>query len=214
MNSLDEALAQLRNGNIIVVFDGEEREGEADLIFAAKFATPNKIELLRKDGGGLICAAISKEHAETIGLPFLTDLFEKSGGTLAQLACKKTAYGDRPSFTLPINNRKVFTGITDEDRALTIKTLDTTLGNGIEHFAEEFYSPGHVHILIGSGLKNRKGHTELALALGERAGLSGAMVLCEMLGEKKALTRLEAKEYAEKHNFAFLEGKEIIEALL
>ena len=214
MTSLEDALTQLRSGNIIVVFDGEEREGEADLIFAAKFATPKKIELLRKDGGGLICAAISKKHAETIGLPFLTDLFEKSGGILSQLACKKTAYGDKPSFTLPINNRKVFTGITDEDRALTISSLDHVLGNEIEKFSEEFYSPGHVHLLIGSGLKNRKGHTELALALGERAGLTGAMVLCEMLGEGRALTRTQAKEYAEKHNFAFLEGKEIIEALL
>lgn len=76
-------------------------------------------------------------------------------------------------------------------------------------FAGEFYSPGHVFLLIGSGLENREGHTELSLEMARRAGL-GAMVLCEMLGEGKALAKKDVIGYAAKHELIFLEGKEII----
>ncbi|NYZ77278.1 3,4-dihydroxy-2-butanone-4-phosphate synthase [Candidatus Micrarchaeota archaeon] len=212
MDNLERAAGELRKGNFILVYDGEEREGEADLIFHAGFATPEKIERLRRDAGGLICLALGKREAESIGLEFYTDILRKTGH--GAMVCKKTAYGDEPAFSISVNHKKVYTGITDKDRALTIREMATVAGaDGTEKlFLENFYSPGHVFLLIGRGLKNRRGHTELALELAERAGMPGTMVLCEMLGSGKALSKKDARVYAERHGFVFVEGVEIYEA--
>lgn len=205
--TVEKAVESLKNGRMIIVYDGDEREGEADLIFSARFVDPEKIERLRKDAGGLICAAINLEDASKINLPFFTELLEQ--GTVREISCRKTAYGDSPAFSVPINHVKVYTGITDNDRALTMKKLDEVITGRMDDFSKEFYSPGHVFLLIGRGLQNRKGHTELALELGKRAGQK-VMVLCEMLGKGKALPKEDAKEYAEKNGMVFLEGKEVI----
>jgi 3,4-dihydroxy 2-butanone 4-phosphate synthase len=208
---VDEAVAQLKRGGMVVLYDGEGREGEADLVFGARFADAEKLELLRKDAGGLICAAITKVAADSMGLPFFTDILEKGG--MKSVSCRKTAYGDKPAFSIPINHRSVYTGITDDDRALTLKTLDEVLRNRKWEFAKEFYSPGHVFLLIGSGLDRRRGHTELSLELARRARLGGAMVLCEMLGRGKALPKDEAEAYARRNGLPFVEGKALLECL-
>ena len=210
MTNVEKALAELRKGNFVLVYDGDEREGEADLIFHASFATPQKIEALRKDAGGLICAAVDFEYAKTLGLPFFTDLLEESGKKICKISCKKTAYGDKPAFSLPINHCEVYTGITDNDRALTLRKLEEVLTRRIGDFEGEFYSPGHIFLLIGRGIENRKGHTELSIELAKRAKLSGIMVLCEMLGKGKALSKDSVKKYAKKHNLVFLEGTDLL----
>ncbi len=201
---------QLKKGSFVVLYDGDEREGEADLIFHANFVTPSKIAKLRKDAGGLICLATSEQIAKMIGLPFFTDLLNYNG--LQTIRINKTAYGDKPAFSLPINHRNVYTGITDNDRSLTIKQFAKILSdkNGIKSdFINNFYAPGHVFLLISRGLNKRRGHTELSLELAKRAKLQPAMVLCEMLGKGKALSKKKAQAYAKKHNFVFLEGREI-----
>jgi 3,4-dihydroxy 2-butanone 4-phosphate synthase len=209
---IEDAVSELKKGKMIIVYDGDEREGEADMMISARFAGPKEIERMRRDAGGLICAAIGMDKAERIGLPFFTDLLEASASTLKAISCRKTAYGDKPAFSLPINHCEVYTGITDNDRSLTMRKLDGILRERIGDFKNEFYSPGHVFLLIGRGLENRRGHTELSLELSRRASLDGAMVLCEMLGSGKALTKKEAAAYAKKNGLVFLEGKDIIEA--
>lgn len=208
--TISNALAALRNGKSIVLYDGDEREGEADLVFHAKFVKPGRIEYLRKQAGGLICMALGNSIASQLWLPFLADALAHS--TLSGMVVKKTAYGDPPAFSIPINHRDVYTGITDNDRALTIRNLAEIVekNNGIAcDFTENFYTPGHVFLLIGRGLENRRGHTELSLELAKRAGLSEAMVLCEMLGKGKALSKEKAKAFAQKEGLVFLEGREI-----
>jgi len=212
MKEFENAAEQLRAGRMIIVYDGDEREGEADLMIGAGFVNPGIIQTLRKDGGGLICVAIQKEDAERIGLPFYTDILEKNGGLVAKFACSKTAYGDKPAFSISLNHKDVYTGITDNDRALTINKIGELAGGSASDFIASFYSPGHVFVLIGRGLENRKGHTELALALGKRAGLK-TMVLCEMLGVGKALAKDKARAYAKTHGLVYLEGSEIIDSL-
>jgi len=210
--SLDDAIEKLRAGSMVAIYDGDGREGEVDLVFHAGFATPDKIERMRKDGGGLICLSLDQDAASRLKLEFYTDILEASGMPLARMQCTKTAYKDKPAFAIAVNSKKVFTGITDKDRALTIKSIADLIGKQGEisdEFMEEFYSPGHVFLLIGRGIENRKGHTELTLELARKAGLSGAMVLCEMLGSGNAMKKEDAKRYAEKNGFAFLEGKEI-----
>lgn len=210
--TVEKAIASLKNGSMVIVYDGDEREGEADIMLHASFAKPETIELLRKDGGGLICVAIEQKMAEEMELPFYTDLLKASGHKISSMECTKTAYKDKPAFAIPVNHKGVYTGITDNDRSLTITKLAelTDAENIHEALVKDFYSPGHVFLLIGRGIENRKGHTELSLELAKRAGLPGVMVLCEMLGEGKALTKEEAKNYAEKKGFAFLEGKDVI----
>lgn len=209
MNHVAEAARQLSEGKIVIIYDGDEREGEADMVFCARFADAQKVRRLRKDGGGLICAAMDADSAKRLKLPFLTDLLEENP-ELKALSCRKTAYGDKPAFSLQVNHRGVFTGITDDDRALTLSRLDEVLQGETLDFQKEFYSPGHVFLLIGSGLENRHGHTELALELGRQAGHKGAMVLCEMLGIRKALPKEDARKYAQENGFAFIEGKDIL----
>ncbi len=214
MDKLGSAVKSLKEGKMIVVYDGDEREGEADLIFHAGFATPDKIEILRKNAGGLICLALAEKHADDIGLPFFTEYLSKAGGTLEKLECKKTAYGDQPSFSIPVNHKKVYTGITDIDRALTISEIAKLIEseNPEQEFINNFYSPGHVFLLKGRGIEKRKGHTELALELARIGNMSGAMVLCEMLGKGKALSKENTQKYAEDNSLVFLEGVEIYEA--
>ncbi len=209
MGEMEGAMEQLKKGGFIAVYDGDSREGEADLMIHPKFVTPKAIEKLRKEAGGLICFAIGKKSADKLGLPFYTEMIAKAG--LGNLSCKKTAYGDEPAFSLPFNHKGVYTGITDNDRALTIREMEKAINtaNAREIFEENFYVPGHVFLLIGRGLGKRKGHTELGLELAERAGLSECIVMCEMLGEGKALNGKEAGKRAKKNKIPFVEGAEI-----
>ncbi len=210
---VEEAAGILAKGGMVVIYDGDEREGEADLCFHAASASPERIQRLRKDAGGLICLALDGKTAKKFGLPFYTDILAASRHPIAKMECKKAAYGDRPAFSIPVNHKKVYTGITDIDRSLTIKKISELIEADPRdirrRFVDEFYSPGHVFLLIGRGIENRHGHTELTLELAKQAGLVGTMVLCEMLGPGKALAKSSAREYAEKNGFAFLEGKQL-----
>jgi 3,4-dihydroxy 2-butanone 4-phosphate synthase len=208
----ENAASALRRGSFCVMYDGDEREGEADLVFHASFAAPERIERLRKDAGGLICLALDGITAGRLGLPFYTDILAASKHPLARMECKKAAYGDKPAFSIPVNHKNVYTGITDIDRSHTIRRMSELAedkGDIKGKFMDEFYSPGHVFLLIGRGIENRHGHTELTLELARLAGMSGAMVLCEMLGPGKALSKDEASGYAERMGFAFIEGKDL-----
>lgn len=212
MNNIDRAIDELKKGNMIIMYDGDEREGEADMLFHAKFVTHDKIEKLRKEAGGLICLAVDERFAKRTGLPFYADVLAKSEFPVSSISCIKTAYGDKPAFSIAVNHKEVYTGITDDDRTLTIKKVAELVEKNEDthaEFVKNFYSPGHVFLLIGSGIERRKGHTELTLELARKAGMKGAIVLCEMLGKKKAVKREHAKEYAKKNNIVFVEGKEI-----
>lgn len=208
---LQDAIRDIRKGKLIAIYDGDEREGEADLVFHAGFASPKKIESMRKDAGGLICLAVDSSIAERFALPFFSDVVSDSGHGLKTMLCKKTAYGDKPAFSVPINYNGVYTGITDNDRSLTIKKFSELVetGESKQDLCDNFYVPGHVFLLIGSGIENRRGHTELSLEIARLAGMAGTMVLCEMLGKGKALQKQKVKEYCRKKGIVFIEGSEI-----
>ncbi len=210
--SIEKAAESLGAGRMIIVYDGEKREGEADLMFHPSFVSPEKIEMLRKEGGGLICVAMDGKIAQRLGLPFYTDILADSGLEIKKMECKKTAYKDKPSFAIAVNHKEVYTGITDNDRALTIRKLSELADckEAKQRFMTGFYSPGHVFLLVGRGIGNRQGHTELGIALANKAGLSGMIVLCEMLGKGKALSKEGAEAFARKHDLIFVEGKEVV----
>jgi 3,4-dihydroxy 2-butanone 4-phosphate synthase len=193
---------------------------------AAQHTTPDAVRQMRKDGGGLIILMVAPHVASHLGLPFLTDLYQTSDKdypVLKELIANDIPYDTKSSFSLSINARKTFTGITDNDRSLTIKTFAALADQAQrlnpqaarQRFGSLFRTPGHVPICAASpGLvTSRQGHTELTVALLMMAGLTPIGTGCEMMGDQgKALPKLQAQQYAKDHHFTYLEGSEIIEA--
>jgi len=226
INNIDKAKDELRKGNFILIYDDDKREGETDLVISSEYATPNSIKTMRKDGGGLIFIMTSNEIAEKLKLPFLSDLYKKIEDkypVLKELEPNDIPYDSKSSFSLYINHRKTYTGITDNDRSLTMRRFAnlTKKINGKQNnsafkkFGEEFRSPGHIPICVAAQglLNNRKGHTELVISMMKMADLSPVGSGCEIMGDNgKALSKEKAIEYAKKNNLVFLEGKEIIKA--
>mgnify|MGYP000563045580 CR=1 FL=1 len=224
MDKIVKAIEALKNGKFVLIFDDENREGETDLVMAAKFVVTESIEIMRKDGGGLICIAMSDEVAKKLEIPYMVDVLRFSSSkfrVLSYLSPTDIPYDERSSFSLTINSRDTFTGITDKDRALTIKKFADLAESAInghadaKRFGELFRSPGHVHLLIAAKglLAERRGHTELSVALLKHAGIVPVSVVCEMLWHDKALPKEKAKLYAERNGYVFLEGSEIVEGL-
>jgi 3,4-dihydroxy 2-butanone 4-phosphate synthase len=211
---VQDAASALRSGGAIILHDGVGRENEADMIFLAKFATPEKIRKMRKECGGLICIATDADTSKRLDLQFENDTLSKCGSKLISGMCKsRMKYGDHPAFTVSINHLKTFTGITDNDRALTCREFGELVERkgSASDFSSNFRAIGHVFLLSSRGLGKRRGHTELSVALAELAGVAPALVLCEMLSDSgNAATKEEAEEYAKKNGFPFLSGEEIV----
>nr|AAN62805.1 3,4-dihydroxy-2-butanone 4-phosphate synthase mutant D23S [synthetic construct] len=217
MNNVEKAIEALKKGEIILVYDSSEREGETDMVVASQFITPEHIRIMRKDAGGLICTALHPDICNKLGIPFMVDILEFASQkfkVLRELYPNDIPYDEKSSFSITINHRKTFTGITDNDRAFTIKKLAELVKEGrFNDFGKEFRSPGHVTLLrAAEGLvKNRQGHTEMTVALAELANLVPITTICEMMGDDgNAMSKNETKRYAEKHNLIYLSGEEII----
>jgi len=222
---LDDAVGEIRNGKIVLVYDFDDRERETDMVIASQFVTPSVIQKMRKDAGGLICTTTPYNIAKELGLPFMADVFFDDSPKyplLKRMSPTDIPYdGTRSSFGVTINHRKTYTGITDNDRALTISEYSKIIFSGesaerrIDELGKNFRSPGHVHLLNTSEkiLKNRKGHTELSTALMMLAGVNPSATICEMMGDDgNAMSKKDAVKYASRNGYVFLEGNEIIDA--
>ena len=223
--SLEYVKEALRKGKMILLYDADEREGETDMVIPALNTTPADVARMRCDGGGLICVAVHGDAADRLGLPYMTELLKivsmNGYNSLRSLVEKKgdIIYDSRSSFSLWVNHRNTFTGITDNDRAFTIKKVGEIVEkvmNGEKlDFGKEFRSPGHVALLrAASGLLDeRRGQTELSIQLALMSSITPSMVVCEMLDGKtgKALSKEEARKYAIKYNMPFIEGKDILQ---
>jgi 3,4-dihydroxy 2-butanone 4-phosphate synthase len=192
------------------------------MIIAAEFVGPSQVATMRRDAGGLICVALHPTIAENFGLPYLTEVYEVASpkfNVLTKTRPHDIPYDERSAFSLSVNHRRTFTGITDIDRALTIRELGglgarALDGLAVEEFGRNFRSPGHVPLLrAGDGLLDeRQGHTELSIALAELAGVTPVVAVCEMLDAQtgRALSREAAAEYAKKHDLVLLDGSDIV----
>ena len=220
MSSIEEAILALKDGRFVLVHDEAGREDEIDIVIAAEKVTPHHIATLRRVAGGLICIAVGNEIAAKLGLVFMHDMmqdFSRINPIFNRLAFGKAPYGDMPSFSISVNHRSTRTGITDMDRAVTIREMAEVCkrisSTGVEDFSKNFRSPGHVPILIASEklLAGRAGHTELCIHLMNMAGLAPAVTVCEMLDSRtyKALSIDKALTYAGKNNIPLLESNQI-----
>ena len=223
--SLIKAIEDVKNGKPVLVYDFDDREREADMTIASQFVTPEIIREMRKDAGGLICTTTPFDVAEKLGLPFMADVFAddaKKYPLLKAMAPVDIPYDNtKSSFGLTINHRKTYTGITDNDRALTVSEYAKTIFSSsddktkVRELGEKFRSPGHIHLLNTSSeiLKNRKGHTELCTALMYMAGVNPSATICEMMGDDgNAMSKEDVIAYAQKKGYTFVEGKDILEA--
>jgi len=222
--SLENVKEALRNGKMILLYDADNREGETDMVIPALNTTPGDVARMRCDGGGLICVAVHGDAADRLGLPFMTELLKSVSmngyNSLRSLVEKKgdIIYDSRSSFSLWVNHRNTFTGITDNDRAFTINKVAEMVGKVMKgeklDFGKEFRSPGHVALLrAASGLLDeRRGQTELSIQLALMSGIIPSMVVCEMLDGKtgKALSKEDARKYAIKYNMPFIEGNDLL----
>ena len=219
---LEKGFEALRNGEFILVFDDDDREGEVDMIIASEFVTPKSIATMRDYAGGLICNCLYSDYCDAIKLPFMTEIMQaacEKYPDLEKLTPNDIPYDERSSFSIWVNHRKSFTGITDIDRATTISEMAKMMKEErFEDFGKTFRSPGHVCLLRGADglVKNRRGHTEIGLAMCEMAGITPVCVVCEMMDSKTGKTTSieDARKYAEKNNLVLLKGEDIINAYL
>ncbi|QLH76051.1 3,4-dihydroxy-2-butanone-4-phosphate synthase [Halosimplex rubrum] len=211
--TVDRAVDALRRGDPILVHDAADREGEVDVVYPAGAVTPDAVARMRNDAGGLVCVALADAVAVAFDLPYVQDVIDHPAAADHDLG-----YDERSSFSFTVNHRDTYTGITDEDRALTITELAAAAAAPEEtDFAGEFRAPGHVHVLRAAPdlLADRKGHTELAVALADAADLPPAMVVCEMLDDEggAALSPAAARAYADREGLVYVEGSAVVERL-
>lgn len=174
LNTIEEAIEDIRQGKVIIVVDDENRENEGDFLAAAELATPELINFMATHGRGLICAPLTEGRCKELGLHMMvynnTDPME-------------TAF----TVSVDLRGHGVTTGISAADRASTVKALTDT---GIK--AHDLARPGHIFPLVAKegGVLRRTGHTEAAIDFARLAGLKPAGVIVEIMNEDGSMARL------------------------
>jgi 3,4-dihydroxy 2-butanone 4-phosphate synthase / GTP cyclohydrolase II len=182
-DTIDDVVSDIAKGRMVIVTDDADRENEGDLVIAADKVTPEAVNFMAKYGRGLICVPISNERAEQLGLRRM-------------VAQNREMY--RTDFTVSVDAaRGVTTGISAQDRAMTIRTIANPSST-----PADLVQPGHVFPLRAKdgGVLRRTGHTEAAVDLARMAGLQPAGVLCEILHDDGTMARLpELMEFRKRH---------------
>src|SRR6202166_317922 len=183
LNSIDEILAELRAGRMVVVMDDEDRENEGDLIMAAEYATPEAVAFMIRHTSGIICVPMDPERLARLELPQMVPNNDE-------------AY--RTAVTVSVDYRfGTTTGVSSADRAATIRALVDKAST-----AQDFARPGHIFPLRPrrGGVLIRAGHTEAAMDLCMLAGLQPAGVLCELMNDDGSMARrAQIETFAREH---------------
>ncbi|MGC8870629.1 MAG: bifunctional 3,4-dihydroxy-2-butanone-4-phosphate synthase/GTP cyclohydrolase II [Brevinematia bacterium] len=194
LNTIEEAVEDLRRGKLIIVVDNEDRENEGDLVGAAQFATPEMINFMMKHGRGLICAPMDPKLTEKLNLYLITENSDDPFGTW---------------FTISVDAKEgTTTGISAYDRSITIRKLAS-----IDAKPEDFIRPGHVFPLKArkGGVVVRQGHTEAAVDLMRISGLYPVGVICEIANDDGTMARLpQLIEFAKKFNMKIISIKDLL----
>lgn len=195
LNTIDEAIAAIKKGELIIVVDDEDRENEGDFIAAAELITPEKVNFMAKYGRGLICAPLSERRCEELDLEMMVG--------------RNTSLHATP-FTVSVDllGEGCTTGISASDRAKTLRALAKP-----ETTAEELGRPGHIFPLMAKerGVIRRAGHTEAAVDLARLAGLQPAGVLVEIMNDDGTMARLpQLMEMAKKFDLKIIAIRDLI----
>lgn len=195
LNTIEEAIEAIKNGELIIVVDDEDRENEGDFIAAAELITPEKVNFMATHGRGLICTPLTEERCDELELELMV-------GTNTSLHATP--------FTVSVDllGNGCTTGISASDRAKTIAALCD-----VNTKPEDLGRPGHIFPLRArsKGVLRRSGHTEAAVDLARLAGLYPAGVLVEIMNEDGTMARLpELMEIAQKFNLKIVAIKDLI----
>ena len=218
--TFDSAISSIKQGEFVMIHDSDGRENEIDLVVAAQFITPEHIARMRQHAGGLICLAIDDTLARKLELNYMHDILSSSSSfdsDSRKMIMGTAPYGDHPTFSIYINHKQTYTGITDRDRALTIKEMANLYEseNPKIDFISSFKTPGHIPVLLASNglLSSRKGHTEMSIYLAKLANLFPITTICEMMDSEtySALSVQKAEKYAKENAIPFVNGKELLD---
>ncbi len=196
LDSIEDALEDLKQGKVIIVVDDEDRENEGDFVTAASNVTPEIVNFMARYGRGLICAPLTGEKCDELGLDLMVT--------------NNTVLHATP-FTVSVDliGKGCTTGISASDRSKTIHALVDSVTK-----AEDLGRPGHIFPLRArkGGVLRRAGHTEASVDLARLAGLEPAGVLVEILNEDGTMARLpELKKIAQEHDLKIITIKDLIE---
>lgn len=195
LNTIEEAIQEIQSGNVIIVVDDENRENEGDFLTAARNATPELINFMATHGRGLICAPISDERCDQLGLEMM-------------VRNNSAAYETPFTVSIDLIGHGCTTGISASDRSKTVLAMIDT-----EIRPEELGKPGHIFPLRAKkgGVLRRAGHTEAAVDLSRLAGFEEAGIIVEILNEDGSMARLpELFEIAKKFNLKIISIEDLI----
>lgn len=192
--SIETAVEDFKNGRMVIVVDDEERENEGDLIMAAQFATPETVNFMLRHGRGVLCAPITIDTCNRLGLPHQVQENTSILGT---------------PFTVTVDKLEgCTTGVSCHDRAATIRALADP-----DSRPTTFGRPGHVNPLYAQdkGVLARAGHTEAAVDLARLAGLHPAACLIEILNEDGTMARMpQLQDFAREHGLHIIAIRDLI----
>lgn len=195
LNTIEEAIEDIRQGKVVIVVDDEDRENEGDFICAAECVTPEIINFMATHGRGLICAPIDEQRADELELDMMVS---------SNTALHETAF----TVSIDLIGKGCTTGISAYDRATGIRALVDRNTK-----ASDFARPGHIFPLRAKtgGVLRRTGHTEAAIDLARLAGFYPAGVLVEILNEDGTMARLpQLIEIAEKFDLKIIAIKDLV----
>jgi 3,4-dihydroxy 2-butanone 4-phosphate synthase/GTP cyclohydrolase II len=190
---VEEVLKDVKKGRLVIVVDDESRENEGDLIAAAEKATPELINFMAKHGRGLICMPITEERAAELRLDQMAPTSDRHG----------------TNFTVSIDHKDTSTGISAQDRALTVRKAASP-----ETSPEDFFRPGHIFPLTArnGGVLQRAGHTEAAVDMAKLAGLYPAGIICEIMNDDGKMAQLpDLIKFSKKHGLKITSIADLIE---
>ena len=188
--TVEKAIADIREGRMVIVADDEDRENEGDLVMAAAKVTPDHVNFMTKHGRGLICVALTDERADDLDLPLMT---------------QRNTDPQETAFTISVDAHRRFgvtTGISAQDRAKTIEVLTSPNSD-----PSDLRRPGHIFPLRAKpgGVLRRVGQTEASVDLARMADLPPVGVICEILNEDGTMARRhELKDFAIEHGLRFI----------
>jgi len=196
LDTIENAIEDIKAGRLVIVVDDEERENEGDFVTAARNITPEVINFMSKHGRGLICVALLEDRCDELGLELMVN---------NNTALHETAF----TVSVDLLGHGCTTGISAQDRAKTIKALIDPQTKG-----EDLGRPGHIFPLRAKkgGVLRRAGHTEASIDLARLAGFEPAGVLVEIMNDDGTMARLpELKKVAERFDFKLISIKDLIE---
>ena len=190
-----EALQAIKNGELIIIMDDEDRENEGDLVYAGEFSTADKVNFLVSQARGVLCVSITKEIADKLDFPLMVNNNNSNHET---------------AFTISVDAKTAKTGVSAFERDMTIKLICNK-----DSKPSDFARPGHIFPLIAKngGVLERTGHTEASVDICKLAGLKPISVICELMKDDGSMANNNDDfviQFAKKHNLKILYVSDLI----